>query len=165
MWNATFESKVEPKSNLRLFQSQIGQTSHLIETVEFNWFKRRTSRAFNSLVKFGTCEIRRLNRASVIISIFSLSQIYFVSQNRISRALLTGTIWKKLNTHQSQSEPRKWKRLLLSSRIHAYLIAIMLKFSSTIIISNPNLQRRNYSMPEKPQPLICEAILVFLISW
>ena len=30
MWNATFESKVEPKSNLRLFQSQIRRKSHLI---------------------------------------------------------------------------------------------------------------------------------------
>ena len=32
-------------------------------------------------------------------------------------------------------------------------------------ISNSNLQRRIYSMPEKPQPLIREAILVFLIAW
>ena len=53
--------KVEAKSNLRLFQSQKRQTLHLISTVEFNWFKRRTSHALNSRVKFGTCEIRRLN--------------------------------------------------------------------------------------------------------
>ena len=31
-------------------------------------------------------------------------------------------------------------------------------------ISNPNLQRRIYSMPVKPQPPIREAILVFLIA-
>ena len=37
MWNATFESKVEPKSNLRLFQSQIRRKSHLCKhAVEFN---------------------------------------------------------------------------------------------------------------------------------
>ena len=61
---------------------------------------------------------------------------------------------------------RTWKVKTPSIKLqNTCILAIMLKFSSIIIISNPNLQRRNYSMPEKPQPLICEAILVFLIAW
>ena len=59
MWNATFESK----SNLsQMFDYDTANVVFNL-TVEFDWFKRRTSHAFNSRIKFGTREIRRLNPA------------------------------------------------------------------------------------------------------
>ena len=70
-----------------------------------------------------------------MISIFSLSQIYFVSQNRISRALLTGTIWKKLNTHQSQSEPTEEVKTPSLKLQNTCILSIMLKFSSIMYLT------------------------------
>ena len=103
----------------------------------------------------------------VIISIFSLSPIYLVSfrfaeQNKPD--VTHGHDFKEAK-YQPVSK-RTWKVKTPSLKLqNTCILAIMLKFSSIIIISNPNLQRRMYSMPEKPQPLICEAVLVFLIAW
>ena len=62
MWNAKSESNVEYKAKLPLFQKQIRQSRIWFETVKSNWFRRCISHTVNSWIKFGTCDIRRLNR-------------------------------------------------------------------------------------------------------
>ena len=72
------------------------------------------------------------------------------------------TSTQAINNRQTESGAGKLKCLLLTSRIHACILAINYAPIFEHNISNPK-QRRLSSMPKKPQPLICEAILVSLI--
>ena len=72
-------------------------------------------------------------------------------------ALLTGTISDRLNTRQKVKTPS----LKLQNTC---ILAINYAQVFWHNISNPK-QLRLYSMAKKPQPLIFEAILVFLIAW
>ena len=54
----TSKLNAAPKSIFDFFSRNLGKDVFI---VEFNWFKRRISYAFNSRIEFGTYEMQRLN--------------------------------------------------------------------------------------------------------
>ena len=63
MWSSTFDPESILSHYSRQIESKVRLKFILIQTVELNWVKHRTSHVLNHLILFSTCEVRRLTRA------------------------------------------------------------------------------------------------------